>query len=211
MKQVITKMVFSAAIFAVAAAGRAQKLPGRQLKIIGGYSRHGSGDYNGIIYGAGYTQHIKKKFSLTYNLQTTINNGKDEYIVNNTITGARTDASVRFTVAGLQAGVNAGLIILRTAKHELALSPGIFVRYQSSSNGDDGYELFLPQNTGQPTILIGYNNKTPQKTLAAGALLSLHYDYTVNNKISIGLSPAIQTDTRGDVIWCVSLTAGRRF
>lgn len=185
-------------------------LPGKAIQVVGGYSRHGSGDFDGIVFGTEYIQYLSKKFSLNYNIKGTINDGKELIIVNNTVTGTRTDASIRFTTAGVQLGVNGGFSIIRSPKHEFMISLGGFGRYQSASNGSDGYSIYFPAGTGQPTVLIGYDNRTPQKTISFGGILQFHYNYTFNDKIYIGFLPGFQTDTNGDAIPQVSLTVGRR-
>ncbi len=186
------------------------KLPDKAIQVAGGYSHHGSGDMKGVVFGVEYRQYISNRFSLNYGLRGTINSGKETIIVNNLITGDRTDASVRFTTAGVQAGINGGLSIVRNIKHELIVSLGGFGRYQSASNGDDGYSIYCPQQTGQPTILIGYDNRTPQEIFTIGGIFQVQYSFTFRNKIFIGLVPAFQTDTNGDVILQAALTVGRR-
>ncbi len=186
------------------------KLPVNAIQVMGGYSKHGSGDYEGIVFGTEYIHYHTKKLSLTYSFRGTINDGKETIIINNTTTGIRTDASVRFTTAGVQLGVNGGLSIIRSQHHELMLSLGAFGRYQSASNGSDGYSLYYPQMTGQPTILVGYDNKTDQNTYAFGGIGQLHYNYTFKSKLYIGILGAFQTDTNGDVIPQVALSVGRR-
>ena len=180
------------------------------IQLTGGYSRHGSGDMKGIVFGTEYIRYVTKRFSLSYNIRATINSGKDEFIINNLVTGARTDASVRYTTAGVQLGVNAGLSFVKSARHDLRISCGPFGRYQSASNGSDGYSVYYPQTTGAPTILIGYDNRTLQETFAVGGVLQFQYDYTFSNNIYIGITPGFQTDTNGDAVLQLAFTLGRR-
>jgi hypothetical protein len=186
------------------------KLPGKAIQLVGGYSKHGSGDLRGIVFGADYITYRSNKFSLDYNFKATINQGKESIILKNTVTGDRTDASIRFTTAGVQIGVNGGWSIIRNPRHELMISLGAFGRYQSASNGADGYGIYLPTATGLPVVLIGYDNRTPQNTYSAGGIFQFHYNYTFKNKIYIGLVPGFQTDTNGDAIPQVALSVGRR-
>ncbi|MBC7947792.1 MAG: hypothetical protein H7Y42_07930 [Chitinophagaceae bacterium] len=186
------------------------QLPTRSIQVMGGYSGHGSGDLKGIVFGADFLKYKTNRFFLDYNLRGTINYGEETIIVNNTITGTTTDASIRFTTAGVQLGLNAGYSLVRSKRHEFAVLLGGFGRFQSASNGSDGYSLYGPQATGQPTILVGYDNRTPQNTIAAGAVLQLNYNYTINNKCYIGISPGFQTDTNGDAVTTVALVVGRR-
>jgi hypothetical protein len=180
------------------------------IQITGGYSLHGSGDLKGIVFATEYIHFLTKRFSLNYNLRATINSGKDEYIVNNTIVGTTTDASVRYTTAGVQLGVSAGFSMIKNERHDLKFALGTFGRYQSASNGSDGYSLYNPQTTGVPNFLVGYDNKTPQETIAVGAIFGFQYDFTFGNKLYIGLAPAFQTDTNGDAILQAALAIGRR-
>ena len=189
--------------------GRGSKTESVQL--VAGYSRHGSGDMNGIVFGVEYTRHFTKKFSLNYNIRATINDSKDEIIINNTAAGTSTDASVRFTTAGVQLGVNAGLNIISSGRSEFILRLGGFLRYQSASNGSDGYSVYYPAATGIPTVLIEYNNKTPQETFAFGGLFQLQYNFILKSKIFLGVIAGFQTDTNGDAIPQITLAIGKIF
>jgi hypothetical protein len=190
----------------------AQEGPSRHaLQVTGGYGLHGSGDMNGMVFGTEYISYLTKRFSLNYNFRGSINNGRDEIFVTDNNTGRQTDASIRFTTAGVQLGVNAGYSMVRTRAHEFAVSLGAFGRYQSASNGTDGYSLYGPQRTGIPTVLVGYDNRSPQQTYALGGIFQLQYRLTFSDKFIIGLAPGFQTDTNGDVMVQGVLTAGRRF
>lgn len=191
--------------------GQAQdKQPENSIQFIGGYSKHGSGDLKGIVFGTEYIRYTTKKFSLNYNVRGTINSGRTLIIVNDNTMGTRTDASIRFTTAGVQLGVNGQYSLMRNPRHEFLISLGAFGRYQSASNGSDGYRLYSPQLTGQPTILVGYDNRTPQQTVAFGGILQLQYNFTFKNNMYVGVLPGFQTDTKGDAIAQVALTIGKR-
>lgn len=189
----------------------AQDLPRNAVQVLGGYSKHGSGDMNGIVFGAEYVRYTSKRFSLNYNFRATINDGIDRIIETNVSAGTVRDASVRFTTAGVQLGTDAGFSFIRTRSHEALASLGGFVRYQSASNGDDGYALYYPSATGLPMTVVAYNNHTPQETFNAGGILQLRYNYTFNNKIVAGLSAGFQTDSNGDAIQQLGITIGKRF
>jgi hypothetical protein len=185
-------------------------LPNKAFEFAGGYSRHGSGDMHGISFGTGYITYLSDKFSLNYNMRAHINSSQTYIIVNDAVSQTTTDASVRFTTAGVQLGVNAGLSLVRNSHHEIMLSLGAFGRYQSASNGSDGYSLYYPATTGMPTVLVGYDNHTNQHTIALGGILQFHYNYTFRNNIYLGIQPGVQTDTNGDVILQAALTIGKR-
>jgi hypothetical protein len=184
------------------------QLPAQAIEFNAGYSKHGSGDMNGIFFGAGYTKYVAKRFSLNYNFRGTINDSKEKITV--TTPGGTHDASIRFTTAGVQLGVNAGWNIMRNQTGDLILSLGGFGRYQSASNGDDGYALYYPTQTGVPTVLVGYNNQTPQETFNVGGILQLQFNVNVSKSYYIGALGAFQTDTNGDVILQTGIAIGRR-
>ena len=184
--------------------------PIHSVQFVGGFCKHGSGDMNGYMMGGEYISYLSRKFSLTYNMRATINSQVHEIYVDNG-GGSITDASIRFTTAGIQLGVDGGLSLVNSAKHEFMIKIGAFVRHQSASNGSDGYSLYYPIATGVPTVLVGYDNKTPQQTIAAGGILMLQYNFTFNNGLFLGLQPAFQTDTNGDAIAQGGLVFGKRF
>ncbi len=175
----------------------------RSIYAFGGWSRHGSGDMNGIVYGVEFGRYLSRRFSLTYSLRSTMN-----YTPKG---GSGSEVLPRFTTAGVQIGVNSGLSLIRSPQHEFMIKLGAFGRFQSASNGSDGYSLYSPAVTGFPTVLVGYNNTTAQQTFSFGGIFQLQYSFTFNKNIFIGLQPGLQTDTNGDVILQGSVVAGRRF
>jgi hypothetical protein len=188
----------------------AQKLPGRAIQFVAGYGLHGSGDLDGIVFGAEHIKYCSKRFSLNYNFRGSINTGK-EVIITAGSGNSTNDASLRYTTAGVQLGVNAGYSFARSSAHEFMTSFGPFLRYQSASNGTDGFSRYDPSQTGIPTTLIGFDNRSNQQTISFGAIFQLHYNYTFNNKTFIGINPGFQTDTNGDAMPQVALAIGRRF
>ena len=199
------------AIFCLPFFTHAQSLPNQLVSIKGGYSRHGSGDMKGIVFGAEYAKYASRRISLNYYFNGSINNGIDRIFIHNGLTGNRQDASIRFTTAGVQAGMNGRFSFMRTKRNELLISLGGFGRYQSASNGSDGYNLFYPSTTNVPTVLIEYDNKTPQKTYAFGGLLQLQYNFTFNSNILVGIAPGFQTDTNGDTLLQAVIIIGKRY
>ncbi len=179
------------------------------IQFIAGYSRHGSGDMDGIVFGADYTRYLSHTFSLNINIRGTINYDKDDYTYTNPTTHIRTDASVPFTTAGGQLGINAQLSVLRSKHHEIMFSLGGFGRYQSAS--PDGYSVTNPQTSGNPEFLFNFYNWNKQNTFAAGGLFQLQYHFTLSNNIMLGVAGGFQTDTNGDAIPQAGLTIGKRF
>lgn len=187
----------------------AQQQPKHAIQFMGGYSRHGSGDMDGIVFESGYQYYLSKKFSLQYMVRATINSGRDEILVTDANSGNTTDASVRYTTAGVQLGTNAGFSIVRSSMHELIVSAGPFVRYQSASNGTDGYSIYRPPVINVPAVLIGFDNRSPQQTISVGGLLQIKYAVSIAGKVAIGLATGFQTDTNGDVIPQAGIAIGR--
>lgn len=176
-----------------------------------GYSKHGSGDMKGIVFGAEYWKSLDSRFSLGIMLRSTINSIKHTIIFNNTTTGTVTDASVRFTTAGVQLGPIGSYSFVSNARNKLGIGLGVFGRYQSASNGSDGYAILLPPVTNYPGALIEYYNTTPQHTFSVGGLLQLQYQYFFNDRIFAGLVAGFQTDTNGDALPQAGLVIGKRF
>lgn len=210
MKTIISFFILS---FLVASAkvSFAQVNNTDDVQLMLGYSKHGSGDMKGIVFSSEYWKNLSRKFSLGVMLRATINSDKHTIIFTNSTAGTVTDASIRFTTAGVQLGPAINLNLINTIKNTFALGLGVFGRYQSASHGSDGYSILYPPNTNYPGALIEYNNSTPQHTLALGGLLQLQYKYSFNNKLYIGAVVAFQTDTNGDAIPQVGLVIGRKF
>ena len=181
------------------------------VQVMLGYSIHGSGDMKGIVFGSEYWKELSNKFSLGFMLRGTINSQKHEIIYNNTTSGTVTDASIRFTTAGIQLGATGAYHFINTTKSKFGLHLGVFGRYQSASNGSDGYSIIYPPVTNYPGVLIEYNNKTPQHTVSLGGLFQLQYLYQINTRIYTGIVAGFQTDTNGDAIPQVGLVFGRNF
>lgn len=179
------------------------------FQLIAGYSRHGSGDMDGIVFGAAYTKYLSHAFSLNIDIRGTINSTHHDYSYTNPTTLHQTDASVRFTTAGAQLGINAQLSALRSLHHEVMFSLGGFGRYQSAS--PDGYGVMYPPATGYPEMVFSLYNQNKQNTIAAGLLLQLHYNFTFNNNLLLGIKGGIQTDTESDLIPQAALSVGKRF
>lgn len=204
-------IIFCVCALSVCKAVGQGSLSKRSLQITGGYSKHGSGDMKGIVAGAEYIHAASSKIFLNYNMRSTINNGTQEIIINDAVAGTTQDASIRFTTAGLQLGVDGGYSFLRSRHLAMSFSLGAFLRYQSASNGSDGYSLYFPAATGLPLVLVGYSNRTPQQTVAFGGLVQFQFDVSLTKNMYVGIVPRFQTDTNGDAIIQFALAVGRRF
>lgn len=180
------------------------------FQLIAGPSRHGSGDMGGIVFGADYTQYLSHSFSLNINILGTIHHDQDNYSYTNPTTLIKSDASIRSIIAGTQLGINAQLSALRSLHHEIMFSLGGFGRYQSTT--PDGYAIsYYPPATGYPEMIVNLYNSSKQITISAGLLLQLHYNFTFNNNLVLGITGGIQTDTEGDLILQAALSIGKRF
>ena len=178
-----------------------------EFRAVTGYSKHGSGDMHGVIFGAEYARNPDKRFFLTYQLKGGFNSSRDKITFNNTITGTVTDASLRFSTGGVQIGVLGSLNIIRSSRHRFQVGIGTFGRYQTTSN--DGYALHYPTTTGIPAVLVELYNPYPQHTVALGGIIQLQYQFYVSRKMFVGLIVGFQTDTNGDAIPQAGLVLGR--
>ncbi len=178
------------------------------LQLVAGWSRHGSGDMRGIIFGAEYIRYYTKRFSLNYHFRGGINSSKDAMFYQPPGSGSYNDASIRFTTAGVQLGVNAGFSPVRTLRHEFRISAGPFIRYQSESN-TDGYSIYQTSISGIPGPVVQYNNRTPHERFAVGGLVQFEYNFTFK-KIYIGPLAGFQFDSDGNTIPQLALVIGRR-
>jgi hypothetical protein len=185
------------------------KKPGQKIQVIAGRSSHSTGDIQGISVATEYENYFRKHFSWTIALGGTIHDGFEPLYYEDS-RGRPIDGSFRYTTAGLQISSHFGYNFIRTTKHEFQFRAGGLLRYQSSSYFDD-LQINYPIGTGYPVPIIIIENKTPQKTYAAGGSCQLLYNYTFNNNLSVGLLGGFQLDTNGDNISQLSLTIGKRF
>ncbi len=179
------------------------------IQFVGGFNIRGIGDQKGYTIGGEYTSYLSRRYSLTYNMRATMNSYKDELIYDNG-GGSTTDASVRFTTAGLQFGVNGGLSLVNSVPHEFTIKLGAFVRYQSSASGDR-YTVYYQTTTGIPAILVGYDNYKRQETIAVGGMFQLQYNFTFKNGLFLGVQPGFQADTIDEAFIHGALVFGKRF
>jgi hypothetical protein len=176
------------------------------LSLAGGYSKHGSGDFKGLFVDVGFYRQFGRKFRLGFDLATTIHTGRDAILINDNVFNNRTiDGSVRFTTAGIQFGAGGEWRIIRNRHYEVALGISSILRYQSASNGDDGYNIYLPSQTGQPTVLVGFDNKTPQQTISLGFAPNTAVYFISRKGSRLGPVISLQLDSHDDVIFNAGL------
>lgn len=151
-----------------------------------GFSRHGTGDLNGVSFVFDYTQYLKKNLAWRIAFGDDIHDGSSplfyEYPPGNQV-----DGSYRYTTAGLQAGGGIRYSFMRNDHHELFLNLDGFFRYQSS-NATSGVGISYPAITGFPFPIIEIENTSPQRTYSVGAAPRVGYNYTFNKKIVAGLA-----------------------
>jgi hypothetical protein len=181
------------------------------IQLLLGYSKHGSGDFEGVVAGGSYSTYLSQRVSLTLDLRGTINWRQHPIIEKDQFTGRVTDGSVRLLTAGVQLGILGGFSPVRSAHHELVINLGPFGRFQSSSSGVDGYSIYPPLTTNTPLSLVGFQNSTPHYTITLGGLLQVQYRCTLGPRIMLGIAGGFQTDTNGDLIEQAGITLGKRF
>jgi hypothetical protein len=182
----------------------------QQLQMLGGWSKHGSGDLKGFYYGFNYGKYFKPKLSWQVSVEGNMYDGFFPLYYTNPNGGAVVDGSYRYSIAGLQVGYNGRYSFVKTANHETIVSIGAFVRYQSSS-ASDAITVIYPIATNLPIPVFYFENETPVRTVAVGAYPKIEYNYTLKKKIIIGIIAGFQFDTNGDNIMNLSLTLGKRF
>jgi hypothetical protein len=181
----------------------------KQLQMLGGWSKHGSGDLRGFYYGFNYSKYFKPKLSWQVSVEGNMYDGYFPLYYtapNNSVV----DGSYRYSISGLQLGYNLRYSFLKTDNHEAIISGGAFVRYQSSS-ASDAITVLYPIVTNLPIPVIYFQNETPARTIAVGAYPKIEYNYTLKKKITIGMIAGFQFDTNGDNIMNLSLSIGKRF
>jgi hypothetical protein len=185
------------------------KFPHRHIQVSGGTSFNGTGDIRGISFNSGYSKYFKKKACLIGEIGGTLHDGEWPLFFT-APNGEIIDGSIRYTTGGIQASAGIGYSAVRTSEHEVQLRLSSLLRYQSSSYYDD-VSILYPAATGLTFPVIVFNNKTPQRTFAVGGIGAVAYNYTIKNKITIGLLAGLQTDTNGDTITQLLFSIGRRF
>ena len=185
------------------------KAQNQQIQFSVGTSFNGSGDTKGLGFLTEYNKKFKKKLSWSASLGGTIHDGSFDILYEYPI-GQTRDGSVRYTIAGFQGASHLGYSMFRTQTHDLQFRLGTVIRYQSSSYWDVVNVLYEPI-TGLPYPVIVFENTTPQKTLAIGGSSQIVYNYTLKNRISIGILASFQFDTQGDNISQLLFTIGKRF
>lgn len=184
-------------------------MPNEALQLVLGYSKHGSGDMDGIVFGADYSWYLGRKFSFGLNIRGTINSDHDDYSYYNQTTNITSEASIRSTTAGAQLGLNAQYSIIRSPHHEIMVSLGAYLRYQSTSL--DGYSVMGPPITGTPEFHFSFYNWDNQNSISPGILPQLHYNFTFMNNLVLGLKGGIQQDMLAEAVQFVAFTIGKRF
>ncbi|MBY0476625.1 MAG: hypothetical protein K2Q24_03200 [Chitinophagaceae bacterium] len=182
----------------------------KQLQVLGGWSKHGSGDLTGFYYGFNYSKYVKPKLSWQVSFEGNMYDGFFPLYYTNPNSGVEVDGSYRYSIAGIQLGYNGRYSFVKKANHEAIVSIGAFLRYQSSS-ASDAITVIYPIVTNLPIPVFYFENETPVRTVAVGAYPKIEYSYTLKKKITIGMIAGFQFDTNGDNIMNLSLTLGKRF
>ena len=113
-------------------------------------------------------------------------------------------------MAGLQIAGHIGYSIVRNIRNELQVKLGGLFRYQSSSL-PYSITILYPAITNLDFPVIVFDNVGPLRTFVPGASIQIRYNYTFNNKLTLGILGGFQADTEGDNISQISITAGFRF
>lgn len=187
-----------------------QTLPDQSVKINIGRGRHGTGDVQGLLLGVEYERYFQKRLSWLTELGMTIHDGSDLLLVTEA-NGEVHDLSYRSTTAGAQLVGKIGYHFLQTKNWDMGIRIGGLLRYQSSSVPNNRTTIF-PIVTGLPLPVYITEHTSPQRTYSVGGMSQLFANYTIKQKIILGLTTGLQLDTNGDTIFPqLSFTIGRRF
>ena len=178
------------------------------FRLSAGKSIAGSGDIAGLYLRLGIEKKVKR-WSFSLSQTTTIHDGSHP-IFYEYPAGYMQDASIRFSVTGLELTPMAGYSILSLPRHDVQFSLGAVLRYQS--NGDnDYYSLYYPAATGLPFPVLVMHNVVPVRTLNAGGIAQLSYDIRLCSRWTVGAAGSFQTDTNGDVFLNYGIRCGYQF
>jgi len=172
-------------------------------------SKHGTGDSPGFIMNAEYKKYFRQRLSFSIGLGATINDGSVPIFYTDQ-NGNNIDASIRYNTDGLQLSSKLGISFIKNTDNDFGFQIGPLLRYQSSSYYDELNVLF-PLLTGLPFPVTATINNSPQKTYSLGGLAQLYYNHAINDKVYIGVSIGLQTDTNGDTIKQAGLACGMKF
>lgn len=184
-------------------------LPEKQVQLSAGTSFNGTGDIRGFAFNTEYGQSFKRKLSWYIGIGGTIHD-KTEPIFYTGQSGNSIDGSVRAATAGFQITGLLSYGMIKNEEHEFFFRIGPLLRYQSTSYWDV-LAVFPPAGTGLPFPVVSFINTSPQRTFAIGGSIQIGYNYTINNKYSIGVYGCFQFDSNEDVLRNALFTLGRRF
>lgn len=168
------------------------------LQIDVGLSKHGTGDMRGYGLNVSYRKYYRRKVYLSFGIGTTNHSGVFPIYYSDG-SGNQVDASYRYSTGGFQLSSNFGISIFKNSKNDFGLQVGVLGRYQTSSYYDEITVLY-PSVTSLPIPVIAIINKSPQKTLSIGGVGQIYYNYYIDKKVFVGLTPFFQIDSNGDVI-----------
>src|SRR5688572_5478695 len=187
-----------------------QDLPKRQIEAMASYSFNGTGDIWGPGFSMRYTNYFKRNISWGAWLGCTIHDKVWPIDFIDSSTGRIIDISIRNMAAGLQGGGNIAYSVVRSQMHEFKLELGGVIRYQSTTTPHITTVLY-PALTGIPFPVYVFQQNSPQRTLAIGANFQMSYNFSFNNRVSVGIIAGLQTDTNGERILPIGITVGKRF
>lgn len=178
-----------------------------------GPSFNGNQDDIGLHYSFEYQKHIKEsKLFYEIGITGTIHSGNAhplwfEYPLGS---GKIYNASLYFTIAGVQINTNVGINLLKGKKNELSFALGPFIRYQSNSLPNI-HEIWYPALTNLPIPVTIPLYDEPTEMINFGVSPNITYSYTFNNNFLIGINFGSQYDSYEDIIHFSTIKFGKRF
>jgi hypothetical protein len=172
-------------------------------------SKHGTGDINGISFNSEYSKKINKRFSLIATFGGTLHDGS-RVLIYQSSSGQTIDGSIRYTTGGIQTSFGLGYDFIQTSHHvfQVRLSP--LLRYQSTSYYDV-VTILYPIITGLSIPVLYFENLTPARTFAIGAIGHIGYNFIPKNRNVFRFFGEFQLDSNGDVLKGFGIALGRKF
>ncbi|MBC8111906.1 MAG: hypothetical protein H7Y04_12670 [Verrucomicrobia bacterium] len=172
-------------------------------------SKHGTGDIAGISFNTEYSRNIRKRISMIVTFGGTLHDGSKSLIYSSP-SGETIDGSIRYTTGGIQTSFGIGYDFIQTLHHAFQVRLSPLLRYQSTSYYDVLTILF-PPITGLPIPVVYFENLTPARTFAIGAMGHTSYNFTPKNRNIFRLFGEFQLDSNGDVISGLGVSWGMKF
>lgn len=186
-----------------------QVIKERQLSLGVLYSRHGSGDINGVMVDVGYEFNLKDRFSFYNNLSFTLHSGKEIFY---DLTPQPTNPDyqtqpLNFVTAGIQSSPTIFYSLINGKKQRFKIGVGGVIRYQANSFPDRYLYYYRSNNWDEPFYII---KEIQPSVFTVGYKISFNYVFINKLKTSYSFIGSYQNDTNGDLIFGLGFQIARK-